>query len=65
MSKEEIVIPEIPHGHGLSFKKGIADGLLDKNQYESEFHKTHSANYRMGKELGVELKALVAKYVKD
>jgi len=27
MHKIELEIPEIPHGHGLSFKKGVADGL--------------------------------------
>jgi hypothetical protein len=32
----QIEIPEIPHGHGLSFKKGIADGLLDCSANEKK-----------------------------
>lgn len=35
MTKIEIAIPDIPHGHGLSFKKGIADGLLGCRDHET------------------------------
>ena len=64
MSKIEIDLSDIPHGHGLSFKKGVADGLLDLNQYASHFHATHTASYNRGKELGKELKSIVAQHVK-
>lgn len=57
-------IPEIPHGHGLSFKKGVADGLLDCRDHEATPHETHSASYQRGLEVGAELKCEVARLVK-
>lgn len=64
MKRIEIDIPELPHGHGLSFKKGVADGLLEGREYESTCHVTHSASYRKGVEIGSYLKANIAKLVK-
>ena len=49
-------IPEIPSGHGLSFKKGVADGLLDCREHEATPHKTHLASYERGLLIGAELK---------
>jgi hypothetical protein len=63
MSKIEIVIPQIPHGHGLSYKKGVADGLLDAEQFQKDFHKTHSASYQKGREVGITLKNIIAQHV--
>jgi len=63
MSREEIEIPEIPHGHGLSFKRGVADGLLESNQYEDEIHDTHSASYKKGQDVGKRMKQIVAQHV--
>ncbi len=60
----QLNIPEIPHGHGLSFKKGIADGLLDCRDHEATPHETHSASYERGIEVGAELKHEIAKFVK-
>lgn len=60
-----IPIGDIPHGHGLSFKRGVADGLLDSNTHESEPHPTHSATYERGKIFGIQLKAEIAKHVKS
>lgn len=47
MAKVSFEIPEIPHGHGLSFKKGIADGLLDRRDHEDTHHETHSLSYKV------------------
>ena len=62
--KIELTIESIPHGHGLSFKKGIADGLLDLQEHESTLHETHAASYRRGVEIGTELKRKVGECVK-
>lgn len=64
MSTIKLNIPEIPHGHGLSFKKGIADGLLDTDSNEDTCHETHRASYLRGHELGVMLKLEIAGNVK-
>ena len=64
MDKIEIAIPNIPHGHGLSFKKGVADGILDSKDNESTCHETHKASYLRGYEVGKELKEKIAKKVK-
>lgn len=64
MSVATIAIPEIPHGHGLSFKKGIADGLLETKEHEKTCHETHAASYQRGYEIGVEFRQEIAKYVK-
>jgi len=57
-------IAEIPHGHGLSFKKGIADGLLETKAHESGCPKTHLASYHKGLEFGEFLKKEVSVKVK-
>ncbi|MDD5029910.1 MAG: hypothetical protein PHH58_10480 [Rhodoferax sp.] len=64
MTTVTIEFPEIPHGHGLSFKKGVADGLLDCRDHESTPHEIHSASYQRGIEVGIELKREIAKLVK-
>ncbi len=64
MTTVTLEVPEIPHGHGLSFKKGVADGLLDCREHESTPHETHSASYQRGHEVGAELKREIAKLVK-
>ena len=63
MHKIEFEIPEIPHGHGLSFKKGVADGLLDNHNHEATPHETHAASYQRGLEVGAGLKVKIAKLV--
>lgn len=64
MATVQINIPEIPHGHGLSFKKGLADGLLDSHTHKMEPHETHSASYERGFDVGSLLKEKVAEQVK-
>ena len=64
MEKIEITIPDIPHGHGLSFKKGLADGLLENEDHKSTCHETHTASYCCGHDVGEALKKEVAKQVK-
>ena len=65
MTNIQISIPPIPHGHGLSFKKGVADGLLDSEAYIESCHETNRASYRRGVEVGVALKAEIAQLVKE
>jgi len=64
MTTVTIEIPEIPHGHGLSFKKGVADGLLECRDHEATPHETHAASYQRGIEVGAELKSQIGKLVK-
>lgn len=59
-----IEIPEIPHGHGLSFKKGVADGLLKTDGHKNSCHDTHLASYRRGYETGETLKKSISQKVK-
>ncbi len=56
-------IPEIPHGHGLSFKKGVSDGLLGKDYFSGCFHETHNVSYEKGKAFGEYLKILISHHV--
>lgn len=37
----ETEIPDIRHGHGLSFKRGLADGLLDSSEHQNLPHSPH------------------------
>lgn len=64
MRELKIQIPEIPHGHGLSFKKGIADALLSTQNNEASCHVTHLASYHKGYEIGEILKTEVGFSVK-
>ena len=54
--------PEIPHGHGLSFKKGIAAGLL-KAVEDTEVPNGHEKSYRRGKVVGEKVLAEVGQRV--
>ncbi|CAG9932478.1 hypothetical protein [Candidatus Nitrotoga arctica] len=51
----EIEIQEIPHGHGLSFKKGVADGLFKCSDNEQKVPKSHLKSYERGLKIGAEL----------
>ncbi len=55
---------EIPHGHGLSFKRGVSDGLLGEDDFESKVDITHRASYRRGVTMGQNLKETIAKTIK-
>ncbi len=65
MTTIQFEVAEIPHGHGLSFKKGVADGLLNCRDHEDTCHKTNAASYQRGVELGVELRNKLGATVKD
>jgi hypothetical protein len=56
---------DIPHGHGLSYKKGVADGLLDQRGYENDVHETHIASYHRGRDEGEKLRRVIGDRVKD
>ena len=58
-------IPDISHGHGLSFKKGIVDGILGENRFENDLPDGgHSSSYKKGYDLGESLKSEIATKVK-
>lgn len=56
----KIEIQEIPHGHGLSFKKGVADGLFKCNENEQKVPKSHLKSYERGLKVGAELERGIA-----
>jgi hypothetical protein len=60
MTTIELEIQDIPHGHGISLKKGLSDGLLDCREYEPTVHPTHAVSYDRGTQIGVELKRKIA-----
>lgn len=64
MNKISIEISDIPHGHGLSFKKGLADALPDNRDNESSCHETQLASYNKGRDAGATVAASIAKHVK-
>jgi hypothetical protein len=55
---------DIPHGHGLSYKRGISDGLLDETVYNADVHPTHKASYRRGLQEGKDLRQVIASRVR-
>ncbi len=60
-----IDIPEILHGHGLSFKKGVADAILETKEHETSCHETHLASYHNGYRIGETIRKMIAKKVKS
>lgn len=58
----------IPHGHGLSYKKGIADSLLndmpDYHSHEDDLPEGHDRSYQRGVEHGRQIAAEVASRVR-
>lgn len=59
-----IDLPELPHGHGLSFKRGVVDGLIETLQHEDELPPTHRHSYNLGTNFGQELRAMIAGFVR-
>lgn len=59
-----INIPEISEGRGLSYKKGVADGLLDEERFKNDTPDGHDKAYRDGLLYGQQLKEEIAKKVK-
>ncbi len=55
---------DIPHGHGLSHKKGIADGLLDAAKFADDLPNGHDESYQRGKAEGEALRLVVAARVR-
>ena len=64
MNTIEIKIPDRPHGHGLSFKRGLADGFLDCRDHDSLPATTHAANYPRSIYTGTEFRRHIANLVK-
>jgi len=58
------IIDEIPHGHGLSFKKGISDGILDKDTFKDYLPNGHNSSYESGIKLGKKLQKIVGEKVR-
>ena len=42
----------IPHGHGLSIKKGICDGIMNDSKFKVSLPDGHNASYERGIEIG-------------
>jgi hypothetical protein len=63
MAQIQLEISAIPHGQGLSFKRGVSDGLLNVTIHRKEIHVTHSASYARGRALGKQLRVEIAKRV--
>jgi hypothetical protein len=59
-----LAVPSIPHGHGLSFKKGVADGILGLSSHSDKCHESHFASYKRGVAVGTTLKNDMAKLVR-
>jgi hypothetical protein len=51
---------DIPHGHGLSHKRGVSDGLLGETNYEAKVPETHRASYQRGFQEGETLQREIA-----
>ncbi|MDP1658912.1 MAG: hypothetical protein Q8L73_06120 [Methylotenera sp.] len=64
MVSVQVEFLEIPHGHGLSCKKGVADGLLECRIYENDAPSTHSASYERGIVVGMAMKEEISRHVK-
>lgn len=64
MTTIQLKIEEIPHGHGASFKKGIAS-ILVNSDFSENLPNGHDNSYERGQQIGKELKAEIAKLVKD
>lgn len=58
------MIPDIPHGHGLSFKKGICKGLIESEDFiEKDLPNGHEKTFKLGIEFGRALKKAVGEHV--
>lgn len=55
---------DIPHGHGLSHKRGVSDGLLGRTDYEADVHETNRASYKRGLQEGKNLQQEIAARVR-
>lgn len=66
MTTLPVQIPHIPNGHSLSFRKGVADGLLNnKEEHAETCHETHGASYQRGVEVGTTLRQEIASLSKE
>ncbi len=59
-----IKIEEISHGHGLSFKKGLSDGVLVDANFENALPNGHDKSYKNGFEIGLTIKEEIKNKVK-
>ena len=55
---------DIPHGHGLSHKKGISDGLLNTNTFAQDLPNGHQLSYQRGRTEGEALREAIAQRVR-
>ena len=51
---------DIPHGHGLSFKKGVSDGLMERDGIDDNRPNGHEESYRRGVSEGISLRQTIA-----
>lgn len=55
---------DIPHGHGFSHKKGISDGLLERNLFAEDLPNGHQQSYQRGRAEGEALRQAIAQRVR-
>ena len=55
----------IPHGHGLSFKKGLVDGLRERESPDSnKLPEGHDHSYDRGLSVGKDLRQQITGFVR-
>lgn len=64
MTTVQLTIEEIPHGHGASFKKGIAS-ILVNSDFSENLPNGHKHSYERGQKIGNQFKNAIAELVKD
>ncbi len=57
-------IPKLPHGHGLSYKRGVSDGLLGNESFREQIPNGHEKSYEKGIKFGEDLKKEISEDVK-
>lgn len=64
--KIELEIPDkLPHGHGASFKKGVANALLESAKTElAHTPEGHEDSRKKGLAVGEEIARLISRIVK-
>jgi hypothetical protein len=64
MTTVQLKIEEIPHGHGASFKKGIAS-ILVNSDFSENLPNGYKHSYERGQQIGNQFKNAIAELVKD
>lgn len=56
----------IPNGHGLSFKKGVSDGMFERDDFSNTLPDGgHTSTYNRGRTFGANLRLAVRKHERE